>query len=253
MSRAERRQSHPSSQPSNGIVFRRARVARELCREAAEQSGALELERWASQLLGQIWVRRRQAPDHCSGDPMLAVGTPVLESFVDVAGAPARVALAALGRLDRGGLGRVASGLAGTIDAQIPPWITEVGAASIVRAFADRSPGDGEAFLLESEPVQGTAHMLAVFVDSRLGGIAKHLGLTRVLDQPDFEREAWIARGRTSGFRPVDPDLACLRVREAIEFTDAAPDSAVGESFAAHRALTIARVDHSGPVAAMHL
>jgi hypothetical protein len=253
MGRPERRQPHPSPHPKNGVVFRRARVARDLCTEAAAQSGALELERWTSLLLGQIWIRRRQAPDHCSDDPMLAVGTPVLESFVDVGGAPARMALAALGRLDRGGLGRAASRLAGTIDAHIPPWIAEVGAASVVRAFADRSPGEGEAFLIESEPVQGTAHMLAVFVDSRLGGIARHLGLTRVLDQPDFERQAGTASGRTLGFRPVDPDLACFRVREGIEFTDAAPDSAIGESFAAHRALTIARVDHSGPVAAMHL
>ena len=251
MSRSQHRQPDAGPRPSNGTASTRARVARDLCMEAAAQGGAFELERWTSILLGRIWDRRGLALGHRSGDPMLAVGKPILESIVDVGGAPARTALAAVGRLDRGGLGRTASRLAQTIDASIPSWIAEVGAASVVRAFTNHSPGDGEGFFLESEPVHGTAHMLAVFVDSRLGGIAKHLGVTRILGESDFAGEVGTAGGDPLRFTPVDPHLACMRVREAIELTDAAPGAVIGEGFADHRALAIARVDHAGPLAAM--
>jgi hypothetical protein len=165
-------------------------------------------------------------------------------------GSTAKTALAAMGRLDRGGLGRAAAELAGTLDAPVPDWVADVGTAEVVRAFADLSHGDGEAFLLEVQPGHGTPHMVAVFVDARLGGIAKRLGLIRVVDplEPDAQRPE--AEGRGLRFRPVDPTLACRDVRAALALTDAARHPEVGEDFVGHRALAIARVDQGGILAA---
>jgi hypothetical protein len=180
---------------------------------------------------------------------MLAAGTPMLESLVEFGGSTAKTALAAMGRLDRGALGRAASQLADTLDAPLPDWIADVGTAEVVRAFAGCSPGDGEAFLLEVQPGHGTPHMVAVFVDVRLGGIAKRLGLIRVVDplEPDPQRPGTGARGPR--FRPVDRTLACRAVRVAIALTDATCHPQVDEGFVGHRALAIARVDHAGPLA----
>ena len=118
--------------------------------------------------------------------------------------------------------------------------------ARVVRAFADCSPGDGEAFLLEVQPGHGTPHMVAVFVDARLGGIAKRLGLIRVINPLEPDSQGPRTGGRGPHFRLVDHTLACDRVRAAIALTDAARRPEVEEDFVGHRALAIARVDHAG-------
>jgi hypothetical protein len=224
-------------------------VSRGLCEDAAAQPGVLELEQWTSLLLGRVWTHRTLRSGAAPVDAMLASGTWLLESFLEVGGSTGKTALAAMGRLDRGALGRAAAELAGTLDGPLPDWITDVGTAEVVRAFADLSPGDGEAFLLEVQPGHGTPHMVAVFVDARLGGIAKRLGLIRVVDplEPDPQRPR--ADGRGLRFRPVDATLACRAVRAAMALTDAACHPQVGEDFVSHRALAIARVDHAGPLA----
>jgi hypothetical protein len=249
MSRSQRRRPCPPHQRSDGLASTRARVSRGLCEEAAAQPGVLELEQWTSLLLGRIWTHRTPTSGDAPVDVMLAAGTPMLESLVEFGGATAKTALAAMGRLDRGGLGRAAAELAATLDAPLPDWITDVGTAEVVRAFADHSPGDGEAFLLEVQPGHGTPHMVAVFVDARLGGIAKRLGLIRVVDplEPDPQRPG--TGGRGPRFRPVDRTLACRDVRAAIALTDATLRPEVGEDFVGHRALALARVDHAGPLA----
>ena len=112
-------------------------------------------------------------------------------------------------------------------------WVEQVGTARIVRALSSASARAGEALLLEAEPVAGTAHMLAVFIDDQLGGIAKHLALTRRID-PNVE-------AREMRFREVDAVLACGRVRKAIDRTDREPYAQVGAGFAYYRALAIAR------------
>jgi hypothetical protein len=61
--------------------------------------------------------------------------------------------------------------------------------------------------------------MVAVVVDARLGGIAKRLGLTRVIDPLDPDPQRSDTGGRGPGFRPMDQNVAC--VRAAIALTDA--------------------------------
>jgi hypothetical protein len=252
MSRPERTRRHSRTNRGRGQASRRPHIARGLCQEAAAQGSLLELEQWTSFLLGRIWAHRNLGPDNSDVDPMLAAGTTVLDSFVDVGGAAAKTALVAVGRLDRGGLGRLAIRLAATLDDPIPGWIGEVGSAPIVHALSEHSPGDGEAFLLQARPLQGAGHMLAVFVDARLDGIAKHLALTRVVDPTDLTLQPGSAEVGSPRFRPVDPTVACRRVRRAIEVTDATRDPKVGDGYARYRALAIARVDPADPSHCVH-
>jgi hypothetical protein len=140
-------------------------------------------------------------------------------------------------------LGLLASELATSVaDAAVPDWIEKVGAARIVQAFSAHAPGDGEALMLASEPVGETDHMLAVFISNRLGGIAKHLSLTKLFDPSDPASHRDAGNGRPLRFRVVDHVLACQRVRTAIDLSDEASMGCVGPEFADHRALAIARI-----------
>jgi hypothetical protein len=169
---------------------------------------------------------------------MLRAGEPILDSLAELGTASAKTTLAAVGQLDRELLGHCARRLAAALDGSTPGWLEELGMATIERAFSDCRPRDGEALLLEAHPPSGEPHMLAVFVDARMGGIAKHLHLVRAMDpagsdDPDFGG---------SRFVEVDPELACQRVRTAIDRADAACGLAANESFVYYRALALARV-----------
>lgn len=117
--------------------------------------------------------------------------------------------------------------------------------ARIERAFSDRRPRDGEALLVEAQPPSGEPHMLAVFVDARMGGIAKQLDLVRAMD-PAGSDDSDFAGLR---FVEVDPELACQRVCTAIDRADAACDLAPKERFVYYRALALARVQRPSLVA----
>ena len=172
---------------------------------------------------------------------MLVLGRPLLESLVDVGNVGAKTALLGVAGIETGQLGRLALGLADRLaSVSVPDWVGDVGKVGIVRAFSGRSPGDGEALLLETDRTAYYPHMVAVFIADRLGGMAKHLALTRLIDpaSPEFADDDVDC---PQGFRLVDPVLACRRVRLAIERTDADPSPPVGDTFADCRALAIAR------------
>jgi hypothetical protein len=170
-------------------------------------------------------------------------GEPMVRSFAQLGGTPARIALTAIARIEQGPLGELASELASSLkDASIPDWVAEVGTAKIVRAFAHSKPGDGEALLLDTDRDGEAAHMLAVFIRQQLGGIATVLRLIRRVDPSEA---AIIGDGDGEGLqlKPVDPVLACLRVHVAIERSDEAPPALFDdEDYANDRAIAIARV-----------
>ena len=178
-------------------------------------------------------------------DPMLVLGTGLLDAILEVGGREGKTVLTAVGQVDRGPLGRAARARAACLPADpIPDWMPQVGNAKIVRAFASHSPGDGEALLLEAERAGEDSHMVAAFISELLGGIAKHLGLIRAIDPSDPANcdPGGDAAGSARQFRQVDAILACRRVRVAIERTDATMAAPVGEGFSEHRALVLARV-----------
>ena len=209
--------------------------------DAAAQTTPLVLEQWTSGLIGEIWKHRSQVPAAEGVDAMLRAGEPILGSLAELGTASAKTTLAAVGQLDRGLLGHCARRLAAALDGSTPGWLEEMGMARIEHAFSDCRPRDGEALLLEAHPPAGEPHMLAVFVDARMGGIAKHLDLVRAMDpagsagsdEPDFGGLRFVE---------VDPELACERVRTAIDRADAAYGLAAKERFVYYRALALARV-----------
>jgi hypothetical protein len=181
-------------------------------------------------------------PADAPEDPMLVVGTRLLASLAETGGRACRTALSAISRLDDGPLGLRAGRLASSLPAESgSDWSEEVGVARILRAHSCTSPGDGEALFLEAEPVGGRPHMLAAFIDDRLGGIAKHLQLIKKVD-PSVEGPASLGSKVTE----VDTVLACERVRKAIALVDLDPHPPVGHRFASHRALALARTRNVG-------
>jgi len=181
-------------------------------------------------------------------DPLVLLGRPILMSFAEVGDNQGKTALTAVSRIARDPLGRLAGDLATSLgDAPVPDWIERVGSPKIARAFAERSPGDGEALLLEADVVGDGAHMLAVFIADRIGGAASVLALTKKLDPADASCLDPVSRaGRRLRFRPVDPALACRRALEAIQRSDDVRGAGIDENFAEHRALAIARVTAPG-------
>jgi hypothetical protein len=228
-------------------------VAKKLCRDVAAIDGALNLERWTSSLLGRVWERRHMVTEECETEvAMLAVGERLLESFATRGGSAARTALTAVAQIDRGALGLVAGEMATALaHAPIPDWVAQVGTARIVKAFATPGSGLEEALLLVPDHT-AEPHMVAVFITER--GIAKHLSLTTLFDPndppvPAGEPELPIARR----FRPVVPNLACLRVRAAIERSNDALSRELGPEFADNRALAIARLACAEPPLSMRV
>jgi hypothetical protein len=210
-----------------------AEYAAALASDFEALAGPLQLEQWTSAVLGHLWEHRRFIPPDALDDPMLLLGMRLLTTLTKMGGRVGKTILLALAQLDQGALGLRARNLAQLLpEVPKPNWAEHVGTARIVRAVSGRSDPGGEALLLESEPVAGVAHMLAVFIDDQLGGIAKHLALIYAID-PNKEGGP--------GFEEVDPVLACARVREAIELVDADFEAPVGETFAYYRALALAR------------
>src|SRR5262249_54874573 len=125
-----RRAGHPPRKRGRAAPDR-LDLTRRLCREAAAQTTPLALEQWSSWLLGEIWRRRCSIPGADSADPVLRAGTPVLDAFAELGTASSKLALAALGQLDRGLLGRRARRLAATLDGSTPGWLEEIGVARI--------------------------------------------------------------------------------------------------------------------------
>jgi hypothetical protein len=186
-------------------------------------------------LLGTFWERRELAKEYLVPDPAALVGEPFIAAIARLRSRNAKLALLTLGRLDRGMLGLRANDLADGLKWTVPTRVKEVGTARLVDAFIASSAGDGDAVLFRSDGEGPLGHMLAVFIDARLNGIAKHLALVR----PDAMAEM---TDDSLKFHPADLHTMRLKVAQAIEQTDAAANPPVSESFSRYRAIAIARL-----------
>jgi hypothetical protein len=157
---------------------------RRLCSES--RLVRADLERWTSSLLGRLWERGSRIPLSPDDDPMLVVGAPILEAFMDVGGDVGKRVLTAIACIDRGPLGVVAGGMAAALPATpMPGVVSRVGEVRVRGGFSAYSPRDGEGVFFQVDADGHDAHMVAAFISERLGGIAKHLMLTRVIDPPE--------------------------------------------------------------------
>jgi hypothetical protein len=192
-------------------------------------------------MLGRLWeLRVRIKPSWDGVDWALVLGEPIVKDIAAHGGRGAKMILSALERVESGGLGVLAGELSGRLPEDLlPDWAGEIGSARVVRATSACSVLDEQVMFLEARGDGHDAHSIAVFIDARLGGIAKHLGLVQALEHLEGEP---IGSGSSAVVpRPLDPSLACERLRDAIMRTDASYGPPVGEKFADLRALALAR------------
>lgn len=205
------------------------------------QTGVLMLEQWASLQLGRIWNHRILGNWGADRDPMLDAGEWMLHCMAREATPEAKTALLAMGRIERGALGRVAREVAAGLAGPTPEWLDDIGTASIAGAFSAKGPGGEEALLLQADTVGAGAHMIAVLISGHHEGLAKHVYPIQKID-PLSPSTAF---GSGMSFKAVKPQLACKRVRRAIERSDSAAGARLGESFSGYRALALARLTAS--------
>jgi hypothetical protein len=211
-------------------------LMREILRDVGGMRTPLELELWASWILGQAWKQRVRQPQFQDVDWMLAVGAPLVAMIAGIGGARARKALTAISMLERGQLGSYAGSVALTLPgARMPGWMTGMAAARFGCARTITMLGDGEVATLDLCRGERPELTVAVFIDHQLGGIAKQIHL---LEPISGEGDDVFCENMES----ADVGAVMARVRTAIERTDREPAAPVDPGFADLRAFLLARV-----------
>jgi hypothetical protein len=213
-----------------------------LCEEALALTSVLEMECWISSVLGQFWEQRFQAPP-LELERSFVLGAPVAEQLARSGIPGSRLALHAIAAVDRGALGARCAQLADGLTGQsLPAWARRRARARVWRAVSAGVRGDGEVVCLGVRGGGCPSHTVAVFVDERQGGVAKHI---HVLDALEVWAEEVLGPHRALGAPGVELTVAhaAERIVEAIRRTDDNPDAFVDESVAALRALALSRAD----------
>ena len=219
---------------------RRTAVSR-IARDAQSLTGVYETEYFVSSLLGQLWQQRASAPPLEGFDLDLILAAGLVQELAGHGGRGGRLVLHAIGRLAPGGLGALAADLARETEDELPEWADEIGRSRVTSAVGATSPGDGVSLVLEVAGAGMIDHAVAIFIDERRGGIAKHLGLIY------GERDRPSGLVPELGGGPVDVRDAAGQVLEAIAITDGRPAAPVGERFAELRTLALARAASARP------
>ncbi len=212
-------------------------MMREILVDVGAMRTALELELWASWILGQTWKQRVRQPLFAEVDWMLTLGAPMVAMLAGIGGARARKALTAISMLERGALGNYAGAIALTLPgARTPAYLADIANARFVSARSAVVLGDGEAVLLDLH--RGDRHELtvAVFMDARLDGAVKWIQLLGPVPEETDTDTLW------DTLEPVDLASVAPRIREAIGVADANPHLKVLPEFADLRAFLLARL-----------
>jgi hypothetical protein len=224
------------------LRVKQRRVAREMVQDLGGVADPFEAERWASWLHGQMWEQRYKVPETRYLDWALVLGVTVAEDIAAIGDGAAKAALSALSWADRGPFGALCDKLMSELPhVRTPDWATRIGQVQVVRAAADRRPGEGEVILFDvRRDDDRQAHSLCVYIDETLGGIAKHLRLLHPFDEVTAGEAA--ADDPTMSFIPVDLGWACRSVAKAVAATDAAAGATVSDGYADNRAMALARI-----------
>jgi hypothetical protein len=215
-------------------------TVRGLCREALALGSALEMECWISSVLGQFWEQRLQAPP-LKLELAFVLGAPVAEQLARSRVRGARLVLQAIAFVDRGALGARCAQLADGLHGEaLPAWARRRRPVRVSRAVSARVAEDGEVLFLGARGGGRRAHTLAVYVDERQGGVAKHI---HVLDSLDVWAKEVLGPHGALGAPGVElvPAVAAERIVEAIGRTDAEPQAIVEDSVGVLRALALSR------------
>lgn len=223
------------------------RLAASICQEAATFRSALEAEQWASALLGTWWPLPigADAEERFEAE----VGRPLVAAIGQVGGAGGLAALHAFAEVCDTQLGFDAQEEANRLlhdGAPWPAWGDAMVDVEILRTavLRERVFDDGITVLIEARHGEEELHVVGVYIDHNLGGMAKDVLLAESIDQ--IERT--LAAGQPDELAAIElktipPAEAGARIRAAMELTDMTIDPPVNEDYAPLRALAMLRTD----------
>lgn len=211
-----------------------------MSQDAAQLAGPLELEWWASCLLGQLWELRHRV-EYDDGWPVL-LGAPIVHDIASVGGTGAKLALLGLARIDPTMLGVICADLAGELAAPVPDWIDQVGQAKVVQAAWHRRPSEGEVILLGLDRLGKPCHSIVVFIDEWQDGLAKKLAVMRPFEDALRSFNPPEPRSTPLVLQPTEPSFVCRRIESAMRLTDESPFPRLGDQYPGGRALALAAV-----------
>jgi hypothetical protein len=219
---------------------------------AAELGSAVDVELWASQLLGMFWRARSDLPltEALEMDAALVYGQPLLSELLRIGGRGAALAILGLAEVEDGelgGLAKEALDQAG-LWASLPQWASDVGESAIVGAAVMRDPvfDDARTVFLESRHRDGAMLALGVLIDRNLGGIAKDVLLADSIDEVERTMHAHAGEQPVElVLERVEPGIAAGLIEDAIEMTDMTWGAPVAEDYWHGRALAVLRCDQT--------
>lgn len=223
------------------------RLAASICQEATTFGSALEAEQWASALLGTWWPLPigADAEERFEAE----IGRPLLAAIGRVGGAGGLAALHAFAEVCDSQLGFVAQEEVDRLlhgGAPWPAWGDAMVDVEILRiaVLRERVFDDGITVLIEAQHGDEEPHVVGVYIDHNLGGMAKDILLAESIDQI----EQTLATGQLDPLASIELETIPLaeaeaRVRSAMELTDMTIDPPVGEDYAPLRALAMLRTD----------
>lgn len=212
-------------------------MMREILADVGGMRTAVELELWASWMLGQVWRQRARQPQFWELDWMLTTGAPLVAMIAQIGGARARKALSAISMLERGALGNYAGAIALTLPgARMPAWMADIAGARFGAARIGRSHDGDQAVLLDLYRGDSHEQTVAVFIDHQRDGAAKWIQLLVPVPADTGAGTIW------DRLEPAPLGEVCAGVRAAIEATDRDPRAPALAEFADLRAFTLARV-----------
>ncbi len=229
--------TYSSVQP-RGRVQLDDEMMREILVDVGGMRTALELELWASWILGQTWKQRVTQPQFAEVDWMLTLGAPMVTMIARIGGARARKALSAISMLERGALGNYAGAVALSLPgARTPAWMAEIADARFASARHIQRVGDGEIVLLDLDRRGRQELTVGVFIDEHSDGAVKWMRLLGPAGpQP-------VAGSVSDELEPADLPEIADRVSAAIERTDRNPRFGPGPGEVADlRAFVLARL-----------
>ena len=235
-----RRRQSGGFEPPNTLFRELLRAARELLAVRSP----LDAELMVSELLGTWWGQRHRTAGSASIEQVVGEG---LVEYAAGQRSPAALALlsgvACLGTPRQAVLAERAA--IGMMDAGVraPGWASHLGAVAPAECYVNPDRwGDLDEVICVFSYAGEEPHALVCVVDYNSEGMLRDGWVTsRVGKLLDHCREASSGDG-DSGFRQIDPPLARMLLKTALDTTDEAEEPPVSESFASYHAFIRARI-----------
>jgi hypothetical protein len=236
----------PRRRQSGGFELPNA-LFRELLRAARELLAVrspLDAELMVSELLGTWWGQRHRTAGSASIEQVVGEG---LVEYAAGQRSPAALALlsgvACLGTPRQAVLAERAA--IGMMDAGVraPGWASHLGAVAPAECYVNPDRwGDLDEVICVFSYAGEEPHALVCAVDYNSEGMLRDGWVTSRVDKLLAHcREASSGDG-DSGFRQIDPPLARMLLKTALDTTDEAEEPPVSESFASYHAFIRARI-----------